>query len=93
MCTTVNLYCEKQGEIERFLNLFFGENVELDNKLFWQKKYQNPINMIELISAYADNSDKFEIGLWISLDENVFININDHTINSIIKYLFERYPS
>ena len=92
MYTTVNLYSEKEGEIESFLKLFFGENIKLDNQLFWQKKYQNPINMIDLISAYADNSDRFKIGLWISLDENVFININEYTIDSIIKYLFERYP-
>ena len=93
MEASVNLFSEKDGEIERFLNLFYEKKIELDNKLFWQKKYDNPINMIEIISTYTDNSEQFDIGLWICLDENIFININDITINNIIKYLLERYPN
>lgn len=93
MEASVNLFSEKEGEIENFLKLFFEKNIELDNKLFWQKKYPNPINMIEIISTFTDNSEKFDIGLWICLDKNIYININDYTINKIIKYLFERYPN
>lgn len=92
MEASVNLFSEKEGEIEKFLKLFFEKNINLDNKLFWQKKYDNPINMIEIISTYTDNSEKFDIGLWVCLDENVYISINDYTINNIIKYLLERYP-
>ena len=93
MEASVNFFSEKEGEIERFLNLFYEKNLNLKNKLFWQKKYNNPINMIELISTYTDNSDQFNIGLWVCLDENIFININDITINKFIKYLLERYPN
>lgn len=93
MEASVNFFSEKDGEIEKFLKLFFETNISLDNKLFWQKKYHNPINMIEIISTYADNSDKFDIGLWICLDENIYISINNYTINNIIKYLLERYPN
>ena len=50
-------------------------------------------NMIEIISTFADNSEKFEIAFWISIDNNVFININNYTLNDIIKYLLERYPN
>lgn len=93
MKASVNLFSEKNGEIEKFLNLFYEEKFNLKDKLFWQKKYDNPLNMIEIISTYSDNSDQFDIGLWICLDENIFININDLTINKIIKYLLERYPN
>ena len=48
--------------------------------------------MIDIISTFVDNSEKFEIAFWISLDENIFISINDYTVNDIIKYLLERYP-
>ncbi len=93
METSVNLFSEKNGEIKKFLKLFFEKDIELNDNFFWQKKYDNPINMIEIISTYNDNSEKFDIGLWVCLDENVYISINDFTINNVIKYLLERYPT
>ncbi len=92
MFSTVNLFSEKSGEIEKFLNLFFNKKININNKLYWQKEYTNPIDMIDIISTFVDNSEKFEIAFWISLDENIFISINDYTVNDIIKYLLERYP-
>lgn len=93
METSVNLFSEKNGEIKKFLKLFFEKDIELNDNFFWQKKYDNPINMIEIISTYNDNSEKFDIGLWVCLDENIYISINDFTINNVIKYLLERYPT
>ena len=92
MFSTVNLFSEKAGEIERFLKLYFGQQINISNKLYWQKEYDNPINMIEILSTFADNSEKFEIAFWICLDKNIFININEFTANDIIIYLLERYP-
>ena len=92
MFSTVNLFSEKSGEIEKFLYLFFNKKIDINNKLYWQKEYTNPIDMIDIISTFVDNSEKFEIAFWISLDENIFISINDYTVNDIIKYLLERYP-
>ncbi len=93
MFSTVNLFSEKKGEINRFISLYFDKNFNLENDLYWQKEYSNPIDMIEIISTFVDNSDKFEIAFWICLDKNVFININSYTVNEIIKYLLERYPN
>ena len=30
--------------------------------------------------------------MWISMDEGLFINVTDSNADSIIKYLYERYP-
>lgn len=92
MFSTINLFSEKEGEIEKFLTLYFGQQINIPNKLYWQKEYTNPLNMIEMLSTFADNSEKFEIAFWISLDNNIFININEFTVNDIIIYLLERYP-
>ncbi|MCI8277288.1 MAG: hypothetical protein HFJ46_05130 [Clostridia bacterium] len=88
----LNFYSEKSGEIDRFLKMFFSQSIDNENKLFWKKDYENPIEMIDIISCFIDNNDKFDMNLWISLDENVFILINEKNINSIIKYIYERYP-
>ncbi len=89
----VNLYSEKEGEIKKFLALFFSENLEITNELFWETAYDNPIDMIELISCFIDNKEKFQINLWISLDSGVFINITDNNLEDIIKYIYERFPN
>ena len=46
----------------------------------------------DIISCYIDNKQKYEIKLWISLDEDVYICVSDDNINKLIKYIYERYP-
>ncbi len=92
MKPTINFYSEEHGEIKRFLDLYYSEPQNLYNDLVYQKEFDNPIDMIDIISCFADNNDKFNMTLWISLDENVYICITDTNINKLIKYIYERYP-
>ena len=92
MKATINFYSEKYGEIKKFLNLYHPSNELLENELIYQKEFENPIDMIDIISCFIDNNDKFEINLWISLDPNVYICVTDHNVEHLIKYLYERYP-
>ena len=89
----INLYSETPGEIKKFLELFYSKNQTIENDLFWENSYENPLDMIELISCFMDNSDKFKINIWISIDNGVFINITDDNLDSIIKYIYERFPN
>lgn len=92
MYTIVNLYSDKEKEIEKFLNRFYNETVEMEDNLKWEKKYNNPIEIADIIGTFIDNNDKYKINMWISLDEGTFINVTDNNVDSIIKYLYERYP-
>lgn len=92
MYTIVNLYSDKEQEIEKFLNKFYNKTVEMEDSLKWEKKYDNPIEIADIIGAFIDNNDKYKINMWISLDEGTFINVTDNNVDSIIKYLYERYP-
>ena len=56
------------------------------------KKYQNPVEMTEIIGTFIDHHDKYKINMWISLDEGIFININDNNADKVIRYIYERYP-
>ena len=49
--------------------------------------------MIELVSCFMDNKDKFKINLWISFDEGVFVNVTDNNLENIIKYIYARFPN
>ncbi len=89
----INFYSETSGEIKKFLELFFSKNIEMTDDLFWEISYDNPVDMIELISCFIDNKEKFKINLWISIDSGVFINITDDNLENIIKYIYERFPN
>ena len=92
MNAIINLYSQTSGEIKKFLELFYSKNIEIPDDLFWENSYNNPVDMIELISCFIDNKEKFKINLWISLDPGVFINVTDDNLENIIKYIYERFP-
>ena len=92
MYVTVNLYSKKQGELNNFLSKFYNTNLEIHEDLHWEKKYDNPIELAEILGVFLDNMEDFKISMWICLDKNVYININEQNGNEIIKYLYERFP-
>lgn len=92
MYTIVNLYSDKPGEIKRFLKDFYNKDISINNDLKWEKKYDNSIEIADIIGTFIDNNEKYKINMWISLDEGTFINVTDYNVDEIIKYLYERYP-
>ena len=92
MGTIVDLYSDKKGEISRFLSDFYKKNIPLKNELKWEKDFDNPVEMADMMGAFIDNKDLYKINMWISLDEDAFINITEHNVDKIIRYLYERYP-
>lgn len=85
----VNLYCKNQNDLLSFLKKFYNKEIEKSTENF---SFDNPIELIDLISAVVDNNDKFNISAWINLDEDIYIKITNSNINDIIKYIYERYP-
>ena len=92
MKAKVILFSDKYGEINNFLNKFYSNKSEQGKSTSWKKEFPNPVEITEFIAAFADNIHSFNLAMWISLDENVFIKISPSNSNNIIKYLFERYP-
>lgn len=95
METVVKLYSTHKNEINRFLNSFFASNMLNDYNssiLEWQKKYQNPIEVVDIIGTFIENNDKFKINMWVSLDKEVYINVTDYNADKLIRYIYERYP-
>ena len=89
----VKLFSNKTGEINRFLEHFEKDKfVSLPNDLLWQKEYENPIEIADIISALIENQDDYKINMWISLDEDMLINVTNNNADDVIRYLFERYP-
>lgn len=95
MKTYIKLFSNNEGEIYRFLNLYFNkENFKLADSsiLEWKKEFENPVEMTEIIGVFIDNFEDFKINLWICLDKDILVNVTKNNANDIIKYLFERFP-
>ena len=90
MKTKIALYSITENEIPKFLSIYY--NKPFDDTKEWEKEYENPIEMVDMIGVFLENNEKFRINMWISLDSNVYININNDNGEKIIRYLFERYP-
>lgn len=89
---SVNLYSENSRELEKFLSSFYNTTFDIENNLNWEHKYENPIEIADIIGTYIDNSDDFKIMMWICLDKGVYIHITEDNADKIIRYLYERYP-
>ena len=92
MKAKVILFSDKSNEINNFLNKFYSNKSDHGDSTSWKKEFPNPVEITEFIAAFADNINSFDLTMWISLDQNVFIKISPSNSNNIIKYLFERYP-
>lgn len=93
MKPTVKMYSEINGEIEKFLNAYYDKNIQLENPLFWKNEFENPFEIVDLIGIFIDNKEKINANMWISLDKDLFICVNDNNSNKLIKYIYERYPN
>lgn len=92
MKTIIKLFSPKKGEINKFLSKFYNTSLNMEDSLKFKKEYSNPIEIAEIIGVFIDNDDDYDIKMWVSLDKDVYININNSNANNVIKYLFERYP-
>ena len=86
------LYSTKKGEIGRFLESFYQKKIALQNELKWNTLFANPVEMNDMIAAFVENNDQYEMNMWISLDKHVYINVTEHNADQIIRYIYERFP-
>jgi len=89
---SVKIYSKFEGEIENFLKLYFNETITLEDKHFWKKIFETPVELINICTTFIDNKEKFKANMWISLDKDVYIEISESNINQLVKYIYERFP-
>lgn len=89
---SVNLYSENSKELEKFLSLFYNSSLNMKNSLNWEHKYENPVEIAEIIGTFVDNFEDFKIMMWISLDKGIYIHVTEENADNLIRYLYERYP-
>lgn len=92
MISVVNIYSNEKKVINDFLSKFYNTNLGIEDCLSWKKEFKNPVEIADLIGIYVDNIDNFDLNMWVCLDNDIYINVNENNANEIIKYLYERFP-
>ena len=93
MLSSINIYSDQKGEINKFLSSYYNTNLEIEDKLKWQKTYKNPIEMTDLIGVYVENSEDYKLNFWVCLDIDVYIRVSNKNADKLIRYIYQRYPS
>lgn len=92
MLAKVRLQSKKKGELNKFLSKFYDTNLKIEAENKWLKEYKNPVEITDLIGVFIDNINKYDIKMWVNLDKDIYIKISEQNADTVIKYLFERYP-
>ncbi len=95
MQAIVRLYSVLPNEIEKFLTHFYGTSSFDKSNIYekqWQKNYPNPVEIVDIIGAYIENIDDYNLSMWVSIDSGVFIKVTEDNADELIRYLYERFP-
>jgi len=93
MLSSINIFSDKKGEINKFLSSYYNTNLEIHNQLNWHKSFRNPVEMTDLIGVFIENRENYKISLWVCLDADVYIRVSNKNADKLIRYIFQRYPS
>lgn len=92
MSVTVNLTSDNEGILKDFLNSFYEKNSKVDDDVVeWINVFNQPLEAIDVMTAVIDNSDKYNIGLWVSMDAGLLVEVNQKNIEDVIKFMLFRF--
>ena len=57
-----------------------------------KKNTLTQLKLLILFGAYIENSDDYDLTMWVSIDSGVFIKITKDNADELIRYLYERFP-
>lgn len=89
MSISVNMWSNREGEIKKFLEKYYGKAVDIDNDVNqWIYVYNKPLEAVDIISALMDNNDKYKIAMCIQVDQGDIHPVTIENHNDIIKGMF-----
>jgi len=89
MSLTVNLWSRKEGELKRFFRSYYERDVEIaDDAGGWFHEYTRPAEAVDIISAVIDNSDRFQLSMYIQLHDGRLYRVTEANHNDVIRDVF-----
>lgn len=92
MPVSISLWSNLDGEIQRFLYSFYQKEIPSDeNSITWISDFINPLDSIDMISALMDNTHKYNVIMYIHMENGYLHKITEENYNDVIKDLLELY--
>lgn len=92
MSVTLSLWSQKQGEIRKFLHSFYEKDFYKEEfSRQWMGDFRNPMDSIDMISALMDNFEKFDLAMYIHMENGYLHKITETNYDDVIKGLIGIY--
>ncbi len=92
MAITISLWTTKHGEINRFLDSFYEKDMDVDCSLRrWATDFYRPLDSVDMICALMDNSEKYDVAMYLHMDNGYLYKITSLNYEDVVKGLFEMY--
>ncbi|QNU68295.1 hypothetical protein EHE19_007775 [Ruminiclostridium herbifermentans] len=92
MSVSISLWSNLQGEIQRFLSSYYQKEYKNDEQVnSWTNEFWNPLESIDMISALMDNYDKYNVTMYIHMENGYLHRITEENYDDVIKGLLELY--
>lgn len=57
----------------------------------WVKDFYNPLDSVDMICALMDNSEKYDVAMYLHMDNGYLYRITNLNYEDVVKGLFELY--
>ncbi len=85
MILTVSLMSKEEGEIKKFLDKHYNKS-EADNSVIeWIYVYRDIDKGLNLIDTIMDNKKKFNLSVWVKVDDNDIFEVTSNSRDEITK--------
>jgi hypothetical protein len=92
MAITISLWSTKQGELNRFLYSFYEKDMEVDcSSRRWVKSFFKPLDSVDMICALMDNIERYEVAMYLHMENGYLHRITDCNYEDVVRGLFEMY--
>jgi hypothetical protein len=92
MAITISLWSGQEGEICRFLHSFYQKDMASEEfSRRWVGNFCSPLESVDIISALMDNRDKYNVTMYIHMDNGFLHKVTDYNYDDIIRDLFGMY--
>lgn len=91
MAVSISLWSGKEGEIKRFLHSYYQNDVTNSCTNRWIEQFYKPLETIDIISALMDNSEYYDVAMYIHMENGYLYKITKENYNDVIKGLLGIY--
>lgn len=89
MSVSVNMWSGIPGELRCFLEKYYEKEVDVNNHTGgWFFECSPPLESVDIISALMDNSEKYDIVMYVQVNNSELYRITEENYNDVIKGLF-----